>query len=356
MEVLLKHLCVMVDKDSAPGVLTSLLAQRRVEQKLRIKSMGSAIAIPISDSGKDGETLSVEEFEPRFMMEAPQSVIRRELGRIGIPYAGMPERWVRLGRSLILRLPDLEQDALRKVAGIYARAIGTDSVYRQTGWITGPYREPRNELLYGPGGEITHLENGIRYIMDPAKVMFSPGNVNIRTAMRDLDLSGCKVMDMFAGIGYFSLGIGKYTKADVVYSCEINPASYHYLERNVKKNHLAGRVVPILGDSRFSLPTVKADAVVMGNFMAYDYLPHALWRLADGGLLILHDLVSTEELGRYAATLAGKGMVYGRSISVEKVRTVKSYSPHMWHIMVMARVMKRHCQVTGESQFQEPAL
>ena len=43
------------------------------------------------------------------------------------------------------------------------------------------------------------------YKLDPLKVMFSSGNVDEKQRMAHLDCRGETVVDMFAGIGYFTM-------------------------------------------------------------------------------------------------------------------------------------------------------
>ena len=64
--------------------------------------------------------------------------------------------------------------------------------------------------------------------------MFAKGNVSERKFLPTLVHKDEIIVDMFAGIGYFSLGIGKYSKASKIYSIELNPESYKYLDINIK--------------------------------------------------------------------------------------------------------------------------
>ena len=64
------------------------------------------------------------------------------------------------------------------------------------------------------------------------RVMFSSGNVDERVRMSKLKIEGECVVDMFAGIGYFTLPIAKYTGA-TVQAWEKNPVAYDYLKKNI---------------------------------------------------------------------------------------------------------------------------
>ena len=60
---------------------------------------------------------------------------------------------------------------------------------------------------------------------------------------------GEQVLDMFAGVGPYSILIAKTQRTSKVYSVDINPEAFTYLEDNILLNQVADRVVPLLGDS-----------------------------------------------------------------------------------------------------------
>ena len=71
--------------------------------------------------------------------------------------------------------------------------------------IEGQKREPTVSLLYGTETETVHKENGCLFNLDLSKVMWAKGNNNERLRIAKLVTKGETVVDMFAGIGYFSI-------------------------------------------------------------------------------------------------------------------------------------------------------
>ena len=102
--------------------------------------------------------------------------------------------------------------------------------------IQGTKREPVYKILYGSETETINRENKCLFKLDLSKVMWSKGNVNERLRIAKLVEDDESVLDMFAGIGYFSIPIGVYSSAKEVISIEINPNSYYYLCENIKLN------------------------------------------------------------------------------------------------------------------------
>ena len=129
--------------------------------------------------------------------------------------------------------------------------------------IQGTKREPVYKILFGNETETINKENGCLFKLDLSKVMWSKGNNNERLRIAKLVKDNETVIDMFAGIGYFSIPIGVHSNAKQAYAIEINPNSYHYLCENINLNKL-DNVTPILGDCMKVTPRFSADRIVMG--------------------------------------------------------------------------------------------
>ena len=129
--------------------------------------------------------------------------------------------------------------------------------------IQGTKREPVYNILYGNETETVNKENGCLFKLDLAKVMWSKGNNNERLRIAKLVEDGETVIDMFAGIGYFSIPIGVHANASEVIAIEINPNSYKFLCDNIELNKL-DNVTPVLGDCKIETPKFKADRIIMG--------------------------------------------------------------------------------------------
>ena len=69
--------------------------------------------------------------------------------------------------------------------------------------------------------------------------MFSSGNVTERKRMGSLACSGEIVVDLFAGIGYFTVPILAQSGASFLYACEWNPNSIECLKKNLDANGVA---------------------------------------------------------------------------------------------------------------------
>ena len=203
--------------------------------------------------------------------------------------------------------------------------------------IQGTKREPVYKVLYGTQTETVHKENGCLFKLDLAKVMWSKGNNNERLRIAKLVRDGERVIDMFAGIGYFSIPIGVHANACEVIAVEINPNSYRYLCENVKLNKL-DNITPVLGDCMDVTPKYRADRIIMGYVKTtHHYLKVAIDSLNEGGILHYHEtvpekLMNTRPVERI---VAGAG---GRDVELLKINKIKKYSPGVWHVVIDARI------------------
>ncbi len=71
-------------------------------------------------------------------------------------------------------------------------------------------------------------------------------------------------MDLYAGIGYYTLPLATHAGAARVVACEWNPDACLALRHNVAANGVAGRVEVLFGDNRATtaaLPDGMADRV-----------------------------------------------------------------------------------------------
>ena len=203
--------------------------------------------------------------------------------------------------------------------------------------IQGTKSEPVYRILYGSETETVHKENGCLFKLDLSKVMWSKGNNNERLRISKLVGDGETVIDMFAGIGYFSVPIGVHANPREVIAIEINPNSYHYLCENIRMNKL-DTVTPILGDCREVTPNFNADRIIMGYVKTtHHYLNVAVNNLNKGGVLHYHETVPEKLLDTRPIERI-KSEANDRDVEVLKINKIKKYSPGVWHAVIDARI------------------
>lgn len=160
------------------------------------------------------------------------------------------------------------------------------------------YRTPDVELILGDHGIVNHKENHIIYQFDATKCMFSFGNINEKMRMGELNCTDEIVVDLFAGIGYFSLPLLVHAKARHLYACEWNPDAIDALKKNLVLNKIdPSRYTVIEGDNRSNRPTDVAQRVILGILPSCIDWMQTAFECVDkrtGAMLHCHDLIETK--------------------------------------------------------------
>ncbi len=255
----------------------------------------------------------------------------------------LPDKWEKIGSVVTIRLPMELQKYQQMIGQVYAEVLGCRSTLNDQGGISGVYREPQVEVIFGSSEtETIHIENGIRYKLDPRKIMFSSGNLKERQRMATISKNTEIVVDMFAGIGYFTLPLAVYSQPQRIFACEINPVAYRYLCENVVLNNVNGIVEPLLGDNRRVAPKDCADRVILG----YLYNPEVFVSVAlsclrnQTGMLHYHARVPFEVIPKQPlAQLEDAVMRCHRSVELVHTEVVKSYAPGINHVVLDVRIV-----------------
>jgi tRNA (guanine37-N1)-methyltransferase len=169
------------------------------------------------------------------------------------------------------------------------------TVFAQTSPILGDFRVRELKLLAGEGKTSTkHRESGCVFAVDIETCYFSPRLMHERSRIARLVKSGETILNMFAGVGCFSIIIAKAVPLTKVFSIDVNPMAIKYMKENVKINRVYGKVTPLMGDSKDIINTQlqrKADRVLMPlPEKALEYLPYAVLALKPtGGWIHLYD-------------------------------------------------------------------
>jgi tRNA G37 N-methylase Trm5 len=84
--------------------------------------------------------------------------------------------------------------------------------------------------------------------------------------------SGETVVDLFCGIGYFTIPLLAKSGADKVYACEWNPDSVEALRRNLEANDVSHKCEILHGDNRCSLLVKNTASIWSCSFVAKGHL------------------------------------------------------------------------------------
>jgi len=271
------------------------------------------------------------------MIETPLNKIKKSLIK-EIPkelVSNLPDKWEKIGDVLIIILPSILYKYKINIGKKYAKILNCKTVLNNIGRINGEFRVPNVEIIYGSKNtETIHKENGVKYKLDPQKIMFSSGNMDERIRMANISNENEIVVDLFAGIGYFTLPIAIYGKPKKIFACEKNQIAYDYLNENIILNDISSIVEPRIGDNRTVSPKNIADRVVMGYINETEkFLPIAINCLHNHtGIIHYHNTFSEKTIPNKAMKIVeSEAENIGCKVELLDYFHVKSYAPGVSH-------------------------
>ncbi|XP_060600800.1 tRNA wybutosine-synthesizing protein 2 homolog [Ruditapes philippinarum] len=181
------------------------------------------------------------------------------------------------------------------------RSLSCKRIARKCLVSVDQYRTPQVIMLYGDNGWVEHVDNGIKYTYDVTKCMFSAGNITEKLRVAGFQCSGEVVVDLYAGIGYFTLPYLVYTGVKHLHACEWNPHAVEALHRNLILNKVDDRCTVHHGDNKEVCPRGVADRVNLGLIpSSREGWPVACRALKpdSGGILHIHYNVNTKSEAR----------------------------------------------------------
>jgi tRNA (guanine37-N1)-methyltransferase len=152
------------------------------------------------------------------------------------------------------------------------RTKGIKTVINKVGIIDNTYRNFSMEVLAGETRDNYVVEvktNGITFNFDFVKVYWNPRLSTEHERVVELLSTNDVLLDVFAGVGPFSVPAAKHKKVEKVYANDLNPDSHKWLAHNVKRNKVTDRVETYSLDGRDFIRTV-AKKVLAEMFKSGD--------------------------------------------------------------------------------------
>jgi tRNA (guanine37-N1)-methyltransferase len=255
-----------------------------------------------------------------------------------------------VGDIAIIRLTDASKKNAKRIADAVMNVDkNVKTVLAQTGAVSGDFRLRRLTLVAGENRTRTiHRESGCRFSVDVSECYFSPRLSHERQRIASLVQSGETVVNMFAGVGCFSICIAKQASTAKVYSIDINPAAVHFMTENIRLNRVYGKVIPVLGDAKVVIENRLrrcADRVLMPlPEKALEYLPYAVSALnPSGGWIHVHmfeHAAKTENPAEKAKQRVEQAFgELGVDFDVPTVRVVRCTGPNWWQLVADVRIV-----------------
>jgi tRNA (guanine37-N1)-methyltransferase len=254
-----------------------------------------------------------------------------------------------VGDIAIVKVPNNSEAKAEAVAeAIMNRHRNVKTVFVQASAVIGDFR--LRSLVHVAGENRTttvHKESGCSFAVDVKSCYFSPRLSHERMRIARLVQPDEIVVNMFAGVGCFSIIIAKHAQAAKVFSIDVNPAAVKFMEENIRRNRVYGKVVPLLGDSKSIIEARLqrcADRVLMPlPEKALEYLPCAVSALKkSGGWIHVHAFEHARQTENPAEKVRQKVTetldASEVNFEVPHIRVVRSTGPNWYQLVADVHV------------------
>ena len=254
-----------------------------------------------------------------------------------------------VGDIAIIRMPYPSRANAESAANeIMASHRNVKTVLLQASPVSGDLRLRSLTHVAGENKTRTvHKEFGCSFSVDLAKCYFSPRLSHERMRIAKLVNPKETVVNMFSGVGCFSIVMAKHANPAKVFSIDVNPVAVQFMQENIRLNRVYGKVVPLLGDSKDLVNSRLrgvADRVLMPlPEKALDYLPCALFALkASSGWIhyygLEHATKTQSPAEKAKLKVAGALDALDVAFEVPFVRVVRSTGPNWFQLAVDVHV------------------
>ena len=278
---------------------------------------------------------------PRSLLEALDNRLPSNL------LTSLPKSMDIIGAVAVVEIPP-ELEEVKRLVGEAVLKVNRNihTVLAKVSPVTGETRVRDYETIAGKEDtETSYKEYGCTYILDPRRVYFSPRLSQERMRVAQGVHNGEVILDMFAGVGPFSILIAKTRRNVTVYAADINPHAVAYLTKNIALNRAENSVVPLLGDVKEIVErslTGRVDRTIMNlPDRASEYLATACLALRPEGGIIHHYSFQhgVDVLDRAREEVTTEVEAAGRKVvDVKALRRVRETAPNTWQTAVDALV------------------
>ncbi len=249
--------CIKVPKKQGETAIALASKLGVLDKSLEIERDETNLCIPLVRELEENELATLKSQVPEFpawnrsfhsKSSQRQPTLMQALEAKLPPHllAKLPQALDIVGDIAIVEIPP-ELKAYEKTIGeaILKTHKNIKTVLAKAGAISGTFRLREFTFIAGEQKTQTvHREFGCQYHVDLAKAYFSPRLSHEHMRVASLVQEGETVVDLFAGVGPFSVLIGKKNPDVRVYAVDINPEAVELLKVNVRVNRVENRVFP----------------------------------------------------------------------------------------------------------------
>ena len=251
-----------------------------------------------------------------------------------------------IGDIIIVRIPDSLLSKKKLIGETLLNEVKiVKSVFFQTSPVEGDFRTRNLEILAGEDRtETEYKEFGCRFKVDVANAFFSPRLSTERERISNLVRDGETIVNMFAGVGMFSITAAK-KKRCTVYSLDINPIASKLCEKNIQINKLLGKIISINGETskiiEEELENISDRTLMLLPEKSDEFLESAIKTTKNGGIIHYYSHIHADKKSD-AGKLSEKHYLEVSPVKSEILQSkiVRPVGPRYYQTVVDVKISK----------------
>jgi tRNA (guanine37-N1)-methyltransferase len=353
-----ESLCLQIPKIQGQKTLVVATKLKIIDRKLEIQKDAHFIYVPLARQPSEDELTALKAQVPDFQLKEHVFPERKRREKTLVEalenqlpptlLASLPRALDTVGDIAIIEIPpELKTHESLVGEAILKTHKNIRTVLAKAGAVSGTYRLREFDIIAGEcRTDTVHKEYGCKYRVDVAKAYFSPRLSHEHKRIASLVQGNETIVDLFAGVGPFSVLIAKNNENAKVYAVDTNPEAVKLLKSNISLNRLENQVIPILGDARQVIEAKLlgvADRVIMN-------LPERAMEFVDAacratkpaggtvhfyGFIRLPDSLENMKL-RFSESVEKAGRKVNRFLFA---KTIRETAPYEWQAVLDARIL-----------------
>ena len=245
----------------------------------------------------------------------------------------LPTAFDIVGDIAIVKIPEELNEHVAEIGDAILKANKPIRTVVSEEGVVGDHRVRKVRVIAGDEDTKTvHREFGLQFAVDISKAYFSPRLATERQRVTSKVKQGELIIDMFCGVGPFSITISKNVPGSKIFGIDSNPYAIRNFMENIRINKVQN-VIPMEGDARELMPSMEpADRIILDlPQSSFDFFDLAISSLKDGGIIHYYEILTEVEAQDREDQLTSIVQNQGRKMRIEERRAVHGYSPTQNH-------------------------
>ena len=322
--------CVRVEREAGEETRRQLADDDLLDTTYQITHEDGQLYLPVVDPAAVPEEL------PVVFRDSP----RRETQTMPADLVEFTPSYERIGSVVVIDEDDPER-ARALADAIVESDIPVKTVLNRASKIQGTERVRDWEVLAGEETEVVYREYGCEFVLDLARVYFSPRLATERHRVVEQIAAGDHVFDMFAGVGPFAVPIAK--AGGEVVAVDINETAIEYLRENARRNDVTERITAIADDVSAVAGEYEGwgDRILMNlPHSADEFLDAAVTAAGDECVIHYYDIQHEDDPFGPGERAIREAAEPEYTVTVENTRRVRSYAPKEYNVVLDVRLSR----------------